>query len=326
MGTPVHTDFLAAYTMNVGQPIIPSQRETRGTSGWAGETKQGWDSIPVNVYGRELKDFVPGDNSMANHPMVGVVAQPYLRHLDLPQDIVPYAGKDPATGANIVTMGPFMPKEISAGLVANKYEIIFTQRGRKPYDDANHRWTKWRTLTRGSRPEKPAFTPAITLPQLNRLLQEVSANDGKTARKILSELMFFGVVDSVGPGESMNPDRNHKNYVTVIKQRVICWNVWQNMDLALQHLYLDVVCDKNDKNYRIIPTHAASPIDHAAEIAERATNGVLLVHSYYVGRSGALEQGGVGETVNGAIDEYMEGKKFGDINRLPKTAIYILDH
>lgn len=306
--------------MNVGQPIIPSQRETRSTGGWVGETKQGWNSIPVNVYGRELKDFVPGDNSMANHPMVGVVAQPYLKHLDLDQNIVPYKQ---AAG---VIMGQFIPKEISPGLVANKYEIIFTQRGRKPYDDSNHRWTKWRTLTRGSRPEKPSFTPGITLPQLNRLLREVSQNDGRTARKILSELMFFGVVDSVGPGESMNPDRNQKNYVTVIKQRVVCWNVWQNLELALEYLYLDVVCDKGDKNYRIIPTHAASHQDHADEIAERAKNGIYFVHSYFVGRSGGHEQGGVGETVNGAIDEYMEGKAFGNIDRLPKIAIYILDH
>jgi hypothetical protein len=306
--------------MSVGQPFIPSQRETRSTSGWAGETKQGWDNVPVNVYNRELKDFVPGDNSMANHPFVGVVAQPYLKHAEFPKVKIP-DGNGSAR--------PFEPKEISPGLVANKYEIIFTQRGtRHVYNDQKYsRWTKWRHQTRGSRPEgAAAFTPGITLPQLNRLLQEATVGNGQMAKEILANLVFFGVVDSVGPGESMNPDRNQKNYVTVIKQRVVCWNVWENLELALQYLYLDVVCDAGDRNYRIIPTHAASHKDHADEIRDRAANGVFLVHSYFVGRSGPHEQGGVGQTVAPAIEEYMSGKKFGSIDRLPKIVIYILDH
>lgn len=300
--------------------MIASQRETRGTGGWAGETKQGWDSLPVNVFSRELKDFVPGDDSMANHPMVGVVAQPYLKHAEFPGVMI----RDSSGGIR-----PFEPKEISPGLVANKYEIIFTQRGTRDVYNAKemNRWTKWRHQTRGSRPEgAAAFTPGITLPQLNRLLREVSQADGTTAQKILGSLTFFGVVDSVGPGESMKPDRNQKNYVTVIKQRVICWNVWENLELALQYLYLDVVCDSSDRNYRIIPTHAASHKDHAEEIKERAANGIHHVHSYFVGRSGAHEQGGVGQTVAPAIAEYMSGKSFGGIDRLPKIAIYILDH
>jgi hypothetical protein len=290
-------------------PFIASQRESKSTSGWPGETKQGWNSVPINVYSRELTGFVPGDDSMANHPMVGVVAQPYLMHAEFPD------------------APSYRPEEVSPGMVANKYELIFTQRGRPVQDKSLDKFMKWRHPTRSCRPDRPPFTPGITLRNLNRLLNstEVQADISK-ANAILQNMVFFGAVDSVGPGESMVPDRNQKNYVTVIKQRVICWNVWEGLELALEYLYIDVVKGKGKNTYRLVPTHAASHKDHAELMQERLdTGGGTTVHSYFVGRAGPHEQGGIGDSVSQIVRQYVEGKDV-DISFLPKIVIYILDH
>lgn len=306
-------------------PIVASSSQSRSAGPIVGPTKSGWDAIPVNVFDREMKGWTAGDDSMATNVFTGVVAQKFLNHAPL---YVPKGMTRPSL------------EEFSPGIVANRYELVFIMRGYAASKDENDRFKSRRLVQyRGARPSSyPMFTPGVTLRQLNRHLRHVSEQGGWSLddmNKLFGAINFFGAVDSVGPGESMKNDRNHKNYVIVVKHRVITWNIWPNAEIAGLHLFLDVFYKHTDNDpdkyiVTVKPTTFDSIEQHQKFIAEQnqaqMDNGDAgIYHFYYVGRSGGHEQGGMGLTVAPAVQNYLFGDEFS-MEHLPKTSLYILDH
>jgi hypothetical protein len=175
---------------------------------------------------------------MGNQPQASVVSQLYLEHatLHMTPDM-----RDDFKKSTTDTR----PVEYSPGIVANKYELVFLQRNPPTKAAVNPRKQPQKLfIARGSRPQFPMFRPGISLPSLNRHLNWGNKHGGWTLKDIKAlgeELIFLGGVDSVGPGESMNPDRVNKNYVIVFKNRFIAWNVWPELELPYRDLYL-VLC------------------------------------------------------------------------------------
>lgn len=111
------------------------------------------------------------------------------------------------------------------GVDATKGELIFSyvRRGRVTMS----RIEKMFPVVHASYDDTAEFTEGITLPWLNKYLALFTAGNAPVAfewdvralQQLANNLRFVGVVDSVGPGQTMMTDRVVKNYV-VIMQRV----------------------------------------------------------------------------------------------------------
>ena len=215
---------------------IPNGQEpARNSLPLAGSWYPGAPSVGTQLYGLNVPNPVPGAQgtkfteyayedyaTSAFAPVVTALNFVPCESLHVP---VPTGDPDYNTWRRISSTFDQYGALKQDGVIATKGELIWVYKGSVPKPKSSLEDERKAFYTPHTYDYTAENTFGITLPQLNRYFRHLSNPDvigvlpnhwdAADLYDFAAHLDFMGVVDSVGPGQSMRTDRVRKNYVCV---------------------------------------------------------------------------------------------------------------
>lgn len=219
-------------SLTVPRGLEPARNSLPGSGWYPGAPRVGTQLSGIGVpnpisgaQGTKFTEYAYEDYATsAFAPVVTAINFVPANNLHIP---VPDADANAAAWKRVAqTYEQYLSKE--DGVIATKGELIWVYRGSEPKPQSTLEEQRMAYLVPHTYDYTSESTQGFTLPAINKFFRHMSTARGglpdgwyrDQLRAFCDQLHFLGVVDSVGPGQSMKTDRVRKNYVCVVSRLV----------------------------------------------------------------------------------------------------------